>query len=249
MAIWRIFPMYRISVCDDNSGELEKICGIINNYTEANGINAEVKAFASGSELLEHEDGGQYSDIYILDIIMPDMDGIELGKAIRQKNAGAFIIFLTSSKDYALESYSVKAFSYLIKPAVNENVTAELADCFSRISKPPERFVLKCANSSVSVRAEDIVYIEYYNHRMIYRLAGGKIIEGIHFRGTFDSMITDFIKNGSFIKSSASYLVNMRHIRTVNAAGFIMSDGTVLTVTRKYAEARKKYIDYELNGG
>lgn len=241
--------MYRISVCDDSKGELKKICSIINDYAEANNINAEVKAFASGSELLEYEDGGQYSDIYILDIIMPDMNGIQLGKAIRQKNADAFIIFLTTSKDYALESYSVKAFSYLVKPAERESVTAELADCFSRIKKPPERFVLKCTKGTVSVSAEDIVYIEYYNHRMIYSLAGGKTVESVYFRGTFDSVITDYIKNGSFIKSSASYLVNMRHIKTVNAAGFIMSDGTVLTVTRKYAEARKKYIDYELNGG
>ena len=240
--------MYRISVCDDRSGELEKICSIINDYTAANNINAELKAFSSGRELLEYEDGRTYSDIYILDIIMPDMNGIQLGKAIRQKNAEAFIIFLTTSKDYALESYSVKAFSYLIKPAVKENVTAELSDCFSRISKPPERFVLKCSTGTVSVSTDDIVYIEYYNHRMIYRLAGGKTLESVYFRGTFDSVITDYIKNGSFIKSSASYLVNMKHIKTVNNIGFIMSDGTILTVTRKYADARKKYIDYELNG-
>ena len=241
--------MYRISVCDDNGGELEKICSIINDYTAENNINAEVKTFSSGRELIEYEDGGQYSDIYILDIIMPDMNGIQLGKAIRQKNPEAFIIFLTTSKDYALESYSVKSFSYLIKPAVREAVEAELADCFSRISKPPERFVLKCSTGTVSVSAEDIVYIEYYNHRMIYRLAGGKTLESVYFRETFDSMIGNFIKNGSFIKSSASYLVNMKHIKNVNNVGFTMSDGTLLTVTRRYAEARKKYIDHELNGG
>ncbi|MDE7293475.1 MAG: DNA-binding response regulator, partial [Oscillospiraceae bacterium] len=84
---------------------------------------------------------------------------------------------------------------------------------------------------------------------MIYRLADGKTVESVYFRETFDSMIVEFIKNGSFIKTSASYLVNMRHIKTVNSNGFILSNGTVLTVTRKYADARKKYIDYELNGG
>lgn len=241
--------MYRISVCDDNSGELEKICGMINEYTVSNNIPAEINIFNSGTELLKCEEAEQYSDIYILDIIMPDMNGIELGKAVRQKNPDAYIIFLTTSKDYALESYSVKAFSYLIKPAEEEKVIAELEDCFSRISKPSERFVLKCADGTVSVSADDIVYIEYYNHRMIYRLADGRTLESVYFRGTFDSMIVEYIKNGSFIKSSASYLVNMKHINTVNAVGFIMSDGTVLTVTRKYAEARKKYIDHELNGG
>ena len=241
--------MYRISVCDDNSGELEKICGMISEYTVSNNIPAEINIFASGTELLKCEEAERYSDIYILDIIMPDMNGIELGKAVRQKNPDAYIIFLTTSKDYALESYSVKAFSYLIKPAEKEKVVAELEDCFSRISKLSEHFVLKCATGTITVRAEDIVYIEYYNHRMIYRLADGRKLESVYFRGTFDSMISEYVKNGSFTKSSASYLVNMGHIKTVNALGFIMSDGTELTVTRKYTEARKKYIDYELNGG
>lgn len=239
--------MYRISVCDDNSTELEKICGMINDYVGSNNIPAKISAFSSGGELLEQEETG--SDIYILDIIMPDMNGIELGQALRRKNPGAYIIFLTASKDYALESYSVKAFSYLIKPAEKEKLTAELSDCFSHIKKPKRRFALKCAAGTTSVCAEDIIYIEYYNHRMIYRLAGGDTIESVYFRGTFDSMIGEYIENGSFIKTSASYLANMEHIKTVNTAGFIMSDGTVLPVTRKYAGARKKYIDHELNGG
>lgn len=239
--------MYRISVCDDNSDELEKICGMINDYVGSNNIPAKVSAFSSGGELLDREETG--SDIYILDIIMPDMNGIELGQALKRRNPGAYIIFLTASKDYALESYSVKAFSYLIKPAEKEKVAAELADCFSRIKKPKRRFVLKCAEGTLSVCAEDIIYIEYYNHRMTYRLARGDTIESIYFRGTFDSMIGEYIENGSFIKTSTSYLVNMEHIKTLNAVGFIMSDGTVLPVTRKYAEARKKYIDHELKGG
>ncbi len=239
--------MYHISVCDDNNAELEKICDMISDYAGANNIPAKISAFSSGRKLLEQEE--TVSDIYILDIIMPDMNGIELGQALRRKNPRAYIIFLTTSKDYALESYSVKAFSYLIKPAEKEKVAAELADCFSNIKKPQQHFVLKCASGTTSVCAEDIIYIEYYNHRMIYRLAGGNTLESVYFRGTFDSMIAEYIENGSFIKSSASYLVNMEHIKTVNAAGFVMSDGTVLSVTRKYAEARKKYIDHELNGG
>ena len=239
--------MYHISVCDDNSAELEKICDMVNDYVGSNNIPAKISAFSSGRELLEQEETD--SDIYILDIIMPDINGIELGQSLRRKNPGAYIIFLTTSKDYALESYSVKAFSYLIKPVEKEKFTAELADCFSRIRKPKRRFVIKCAEGTTSVCTEDIIYIEYYNHRMIYRLAGGDTLESIYFRGTFDSMISEYIENGSFIKSSASYLVNMEHIRTVNAVGYVMSDGAVLPVTRKYAEARKKYIDHELNGG
>lgn len=241
--------MYRISVCDDNESELEKICGTVREYIDINNISAEINRFSSGEQMLLAEECGQHSDIYILDIIMPHMNGIELGQAVRRIVPGAYIIYLTSSKDYALESYSVKAFSYLLKPVEKNRITAELADCFSRISRAPRRFALKCVTGTTTVSVSDIIYIEYYNHRMKYRLAGGNTLESVYFRGTFDSMIEEYIKNGCFIKSSASYLVNMDHIRAVNTGGFVMSDGTKLTVTRKYSQARKQYIDYALSGG
>ncbi len=241
--------MYRISVCDDDKTELEKICGMIAEYTAEKGIPAQVRPFDTPSSLLEFESANECADIYILDIIMPGMNGVQLGKEVRRRNAEAFIIFLTTSKDYALESYSVKAFAYIIKPAKKEDITAELSDCFSRIRKPSERFVLKCVSGITAVKAEDIVFIEYYNHQMIYRLAGGETMESVYFREPFDSLISEYAKNGSFVKTSASFLANLEHVRSVNAAGFVMSDGTELTITRKYSDARKKYIDYELNGG
>ncbi len=241
--------MYRISVCDDDKTELEKICGIIDEYTAQNGISAQIRPFDTPASLLEFENSNEFADIYILDIIMPEMNGVQLGKEIRKRNAEAFIIFLTTSKDYALESYSVKAFAYIIKPAKKEDVTAELTDCFSRIKKPSERLLLKCVSGITAVKAEDIVFIEYYNHQMIYKLVGGETIKSIYFREPFDSLISEYTKNGSFIKTSASFLANMKHVKSVNAAGFVMSDGTELTITRKYSDARKKYIDYELNGG
>lgn len=83
---------------------------------------------------------------------------------------------------------------------------------------------------------------------MFYRLADGEKMKSIYFREPFDSLIPEYTKNGSFVKTSASFLANLEHVKSVNAAGFVMSDGTELTISRKYSDARKKYIDYELNG-
>lgn len=70
--------MYRISVCDDEKTELEKICGIIGEYTTENGISAQIRPFDTPAPLLEFEN--EFADIYILDIIMPGMNGVQLGK-------------------------------------------------------------------------------------------------------------------------------------------------------------------------
>ena len=58
----------------------------------------------------------EHYDIYLLDVVMPGLNGIELAKEIRSSDKAADIIFLTSSPEFAVESYTVKASNYLVKP-------------------------------------------------------------------------------------------------------------------------------------
>lgn len=109
---------------------VEKYKSLVGEYAAENGISAQVRPFDTPALLLAFESENECADIYILDIIMPEMNGVQLGKEIRKRNAEAFIIFLTTSKDYALESYSVKAFAYIIKPAKKEDVTVSLRAAF-----------------------------------------------------------------------------------------------------------------------
>ena len=51
---------------------------------------------------------------------MPDITGMELARKIRSFDKSADIIFLTTSPEYAVESYTVKATNYLMKPIVPE---------------------------------------------------------------------------------------------------------------------------------
>lgn len=54
--------------------------------------------------------------IYILDIIMPDINGVQVGAALREQGDDGLIIYLTSSPDFALESCNTDALHYLLKP-------------------------------------------------------------------------------------------------------------------------------------
>lgn len=80
----------RIAVCDDNKTELEKIkscfCRLHEHCTEC-------RYFVSAKDLLSTEMPTQ--DMYILDIEMPDMNGLELAKKIREKDSRALFVFLT----------------------------------------------------------------------------------------------------------------------------------------------------------
>lgn len=61
-------------------------------------------------------------DVVFLDINMPDMNGINLGKIISKIYPEIKIIFITAYKDYAVDAFEVKAFDYLLKPYSEERI-------------------------------------------------------------------------------------------------------------------------------
>lgn len=106
----------RISVCDDEEYQLSLIGACMSEYINRKSLDIEVKKFKNPYELLDYEKRNGRSHIYLLDIVMDGMSGLELGRRIREYNERAEIIFLTTASEFSLDAYSVNAFSYLVKP-------------------------------------------------------------------------------------------------------------------------------------
>lgn len=111
--------MIRIAVCDDNELQHEIMSDLLQEYTltpVGSLSEIDIRFFSGGRDLiLDVRDKGGY-DIYILDMIMPDINGIELATTLRLIGDSGKIIFLTSSLEYAVASYDVEAFYYMLKP-------------------------------------------------------------------------------------------------------------------------------------
>jgi len=89
--------------------------------------------FQNGFEIISSLEKGNRFDIYILDIIMSNFSGIETAKEIRAFDKNSPIVFLTSSPEFALEGYKVKALNYVLKPASKEKLFETLDEVFSEI--------------------------------------------------------------------------------------------------------------------
>lgn len=238
-------------MCDDNSADLETLRESANEYIDSRGFCGETVCFSSPEEVLRFSEniGEDNVTVYLLDVIIPETDGIELGKMIREHDKSSAIIYISTSREYSLDAFSVRAFSYLIKPFSREKLFSELDECLSRIEHASQTLSIKTANSTVILAISDIVAVEYLDHRLIFHLVRGKKVESSYRRQPFDVRAEEIMQTGAFLKVSASYLVNYRNIQGVKADEFIMCDGSQYKITRKYADARKRYIDYELNGG
>lgn len=241
----------RLVLCDDNSDDLEALREAAGEYINKRGIRGETVCFSSAEDILRSLDnsGGENGvTVYLLDVIMPDFDGIAVGKRIRERDKNSAVIYISSSREYSLDAFSVHAFSYLIKPFSNEQLFSELDDCLNRVEPPAQTLSVKTAGGTVRLDLSEIIAVEYLDHRLIFHLPDGRKVESAYRRQPFDVQAEELMQTGTFLKISASYLINYRNVQGVRTDEFIMRGGSRYKITRKYADARKKYMDYELSG-
>ena len=100
--------MFEIIICDDDSACLEQTNQLVNDWIETASVPVTVKTIDNGDMLLNY--CNKYNpDVILLDIMMPLLNGMDAAREIREHNLTSKIIFLTSSPEFAIESYDVDA--------------------------------------------------------------------------------------------------------------------------------------------
>lgn len=131
----------KIAIVDDIKGEAERLSGLVARYLSTHGLFCDqTDLFASGEAFLEHFEPGRY-DIIFLDIYMSGMTGMETARRIREQDTNCSLLFVTTSPDFAIDSYDVNATYYLLKPVNEAQVTRALDRCnMDRIER--DRYVM-----------------------------------------------------------------------------------------------------------
>ncbi|MGM8299426.1 LytR/AlgR family response regulator transcription factor [Clostridium perfringens] len=118
--------MINIGICDDDQRFLNELALKINNLSIVDSESLQVEKFISGENLIfELEENPNRFSILIVDIVMNGINGIEVSKILRRYGYDGIIIFLTSSKEYALESFEVFPMAYILKENI-DNVFEEI---------------------------------------------------------------------------------------------------------------------------
>lgn len=236
-------------LCDDDSEDLKILRESADDYIAQRCLFGKTVCFSSPEDVLKFsKNSGENSvAVYLLDVIMPMIDGIDLGKRIREHDKNSAVIYISSSREYSLDAFSVRAFSYLIKPFSREKLFSELDECLSRIGTAPQKLSIKTAYNTVFLALSEIIAVEYLDHRLIYHLVNGEKVESAYRRQPFDVQAEELMQTGAFLKVSASYLINYQNIQGVKSDEFIMCDGSQYKITRKYIAARQQYINGEMS--
>ena len=163
--------MFSFCVCDDDKNTTLEIKAALEIYARDHGMTFSVSILNDSSILDESIQSSTPYDFYILDIIMPLTDGLELAGDIRKHDLKAHIIFLTSSEEFALDSYEFHADAYLIKPIDTDKLYAELDRIFMNTSlKDTEVLTLSFKNNTRTVPVDSIGTMETRRHKVLFTL-------------------------------------------------------------------------------
>lgn len=110
--------MYNVAVCDDTEEERLQAAEYAGRFFEREGIEVRIDTYAAGRELLE---SGREYDLYLLDVLMPGMSGIDTAQALAEDKDHPVVVFITSSLESAVEGYRVEAAGFILKPVEEEN--------------------------------------------------------------------------------------------------------------------------------
>lgn len=241
--------MLKIAICDDSPDILARLKDDLllfcKNYAFAEPL--EIKSYTSGSALLDAVDAGERFHIILLDVLMPLLNGIETAAEIRRSDKVVKIVFLTSSEHFALESYDVKAFSYILKGASKEKLFAVLLDAIDEITVSAENYtLLKTKTGLVKICFQNIEYIEVIGKTIYIHLTNGQIHQ---LYGTLTQIESVIDGNPKFIRPHRSYIVNMDYIQKLRSNEIVMVSNQRIPVSKSsYAEVKERYISYSFSG-
>ena len=239
--------MIKIAFCDDDMEVLHQMNELLDRYRVERNEDITYAAFQSPFELLTEIEKGIRPDILFLDVVMPGQNGMDVAKEIRQYDMNMKIIFLTSSPEFAVESYSVGAYFYQLKPIWEESffrlMDAVLAECEK---KKKNSLILRSKDGITRIDLQQLEYCEVLGRKLLFHLENGAVLESA---GSLDDLAGQLMQYSNFFRPHRSFLVNMEYIQNISSRSIKMVNDAEIPIPHgKCSEIKNIYMEYAFNG-
>lgn len=240
--------MFHILICDDRMQDLETLRAGAQQWLESNaGITGTIDTMRNPEDVRDCIiKKNKRFDLYLLDVMMRGIDGIQLGRLIRRNDFNASIIYVTSSGEFALEAYENHAIRYLVKPVDKKELFSALSFAYALFSmRPRHTLLINGVDSITSIIMEEIMFIENNLRIMTYTMIDGNEVISVRRGGSFEEAVGPVVQDAGFIQPHKSFFVNMRYIRTLQSDMLIMENGKEIPIARRrLVEIQDKYIRF-----
>ncbi|MDE6621311.1 MAG: LytTR family DNA-binding domain-containing protein [Lachnospiraceae bacterium] len=237
--------MYLIALCDDEAAELDKTERILKNYEKSHSeAEFAINRFKNADELLDQVRRKNYiPDFILMDIYMPEKLGIEAAQELRSMGNKGKIIFLTTSREHALDAFGVEASQYLVKPISEKMLFSVMDKLLEDIEEARRKYLLLRIEGRIQrVAVNDIVYCEAQGKTQHLYLSNG---QQYGLRRTMAEIYEMLACYREFSRVGVAYIVNLEHVDSINAQEVEMDNGKKIYLPRgAYQPLRERYFGY-----
>ncbi len=218
--------MLLIAIVDDDPKDASLLKGFVEEYCTRNQIAAMTHHFTGGLALIR---APETYDIIFLDIQMGRLDGLETARLLRKINRDSILVFVTNMAQFAIKGYEVDALDFILKPATGDAIDYVMDKAMRRLDAGAgAAFSLKTADGTISLPANDITYVEVFDHNLVYHTTRGDYTV----RGRL-SDLTGKLDPDRFVMCNRSFIVNLRHVSNVTADHLLIG-GTRISVSKSH---------------
>lgn len=226
-----------VFICDDDI----RICEILETKLRTMFTDITVNIFTESRKLL---DAKEKPDIILLDIKMPDMDGMALAKKLRADGYKKIIIFITGEKEEVFNAFDVEAFHYLVKPVKDGKLREVMVRAKKHLDEMPtneEEMIIEIQSGSrhINIKLSDIVYAEVFDRKVVIH----GINEEIEYYGRLSDLENKL--GTDFFRIHRSFIINLKYVNVYDKHSVTMENSVNIRISRdKYNSFLKAYMDY-----
>ena len=226
-----IISMLSIAICDDEAMQCLRMAGMVRKILDEMKILHIIRQFNSGKELLCAEED---FDIIFLDIMMRGIDGMRTAKLLRKRmKKEEILVFISASREYALEAFEVEAFWYLLKPVDEKKLRMVLQKIIGKTEKEMQEFILVSKERQKKKLFLDNIYYFEIRGRTIDVHGADGIFTYYEQIGNLEKMLQ---KKG-FFRCHKSYLVNLKYVESYTRQEILMDNGERIMIAKRRYEA------------
>jgi len=202
--------LLRIAVVDDDQIAISRLRECLNHYSEEKGVNFNIKVCQNGIDLLV----GYRSDydIIFLDVDMPDINGFQTARRIRELDECVILVFVTNLAQYAIEGYKYHAADYIVKPLKYHTFALKMHMILKHCQTHQQTSIfVKTKNGEVRLTTDSIYYVEIHQHGILYHTETGNF-SGY---GTLKK-VEEMLPREEFYRCNNCYIVNLKYVNQIN---------------------------------
>lgn len=237
--------MIRIAVFDDEKNAIYMIVRKIKEIEPQLNVEFEIDTFTDATSLLNAFNTGQYQALF-LDLDMPEKTGFEVSSYLRENRNEIPIVYITNRDDLMQRAFQYSVLGFVCKNRIDQELQFAIECVIREIQKNSHKIAIISSQKQKKICYDlnvcDIMYIECSDHHtMVYQNGIKKPI--IAREPLFKYIEKPGFEN--FIQISASCIVNHKFIFSIERDTLILTDETVLYISRRKTKTiKEKWLIY-----